>query len=114
MGHPSRAELVRDAVRGLIKDRLELARMEGSIDGVLILLYDNKAAREVSDIRHSNMHLFKSFMHTDFADHTCSVHDGACKCCEILLFSGDAEAIREVHNRFRSAKHVEESHVFLA
>ena len=114
MGYPSRSELVRDAVRGLIQDRLELARMEGKIDGVMILLYDNKAAREVSEIRHSNMHLFKSFMHTDFADHTCSVHDSACKCCEILLFSGDAEEIREVHNRFRTTKHVEESLVYLA
>ena len=114
MGYPSRSELVRDAVRGLIKERLELARLEGPIDGVMILLYDNKAARDVSDIRHSSMHLFKSFMHTDFADHTCSVHDGACKCCEILLFSGDAGAIREVHNRFRTTKHVEESMVYLA
>lgn len=114
MGYPSRSELVRDAVRGLIQNRLELSRMEGTIDGVMILLYDNKAAREVSEIRHSNMPLFKSFMHTDFADHTCSVHDSACKCCEILLFSGDAEAIRQVHNRFRTTKHVEESLVYLA
>jgi CopG family nickel-responsive transcriptional regulator len=114
LDYPSRSELVREAIRDFIRAKREMDGVEGTIDGVMILLYDNKAAREVSEIRHSNMHLFKSFMHTDFADHTCSVHDGACKCCEILLFSGDAEAIRQVHNRFRTTKHVEESLVYLA
>ncbi len=113
-GYPSRSELVREAVRGLIKADQRLADLEGDIDGVIILLYDHKASREVSDVRHANMHLIKSFMHTDFTDHTCSVHEGACKCCEVLLFSGDAEEVRNVHDAFRTTKHVDESLVFLA
>ena len=114
MSYPSRSELVREAVRALIKSKVELERLEGNVDGVLILLYDHKAARAVSDIRHDNMHLFKSFIHTDFEGHSCSVHDDACKCCEVLLFSGSAKDLRAVHNRFRTTKHVEESLVFLA
>jgi CopG family nickel-responsive transcriptional regulator len=113
-GYPSRSELVREAVRGLIQSNLDLAEMEGEVDGVMILLYDHKASRDVSEIRHANMHLVKSFMHTDFADHTCSVHEDTCKCCEVLLFSGDAEHLRAMHNEFRTSKHVEESLVFLA
>ncbi len=113
-GYPSRSELVREAVRGLIKADQRLADLEGTIEGVIILLYDHKASREVSDVRHANMNLIKSFMHTDFADHTCAVHEDTCKCCEVLLFSGDAAQVRRVHNALRTTKHVEESLVFLA
>jgi CopG family nickel-responsive transcriptional regulator len=113
-GYPSRSELVREAVRGLIKTDQRLADLEGDIDGVMILLYDQKASRDVSSVRHSNMNLIKSFLHTDFADHSCSVHDDTCKCCEVILFSGDAAQVRAVHNSFRTIKHVEESLVFLA
>jgi len=113
-GYPSRSELVREAVRGLIKANQRMADLEGEVDGVMILLYDHKASREVGDIRHANMGLFKSFMHTDFADHSCSVHEDACKCCEVLLFSGDARQVRDVHDALRAVKHLEESLVFLA
>jgi metal-responsive CopG/Arc/MetJ family transcriptional regulator len=114
MGYPSRSDLVRDAVRGLIQSRMELANLEGTVEGVMILLYDHKASRDVSDIRHTNMDLIKSFMHTDFAGHSCSVHEGTCKCCEVLMFSGEADDVRRLHNAFRTTKHVEESLVFLA
>jgi metal-responsive CopG/Arc/MetJ family transcriptional regulator len=60
------------------------------------------------------MNLIKSFLNTDFADNSCSVHDDTCKCCEVILFSGDAAQVRAVHNSFRTIKHVEESLVFLA
>lgn len=113
-GYPSRSELVREAVRGLIKADQRLWDVEGEVDGVMILLYDHKASREVSEVRHAHVDLFKSFMHTDFADHTCSVHEEACKCCEVLLFSGNAAQVRAVHDAFRTTKHVEESMVFLA
>lgn len=112
--YPSRSELVREALRDFIRAKREMEGVEGAVDGVMILLYDHKASRTVSDIRHGSMHLFKSFMHTDFEDHSCSVHDDACKCCEVLLFSGDARELRRVHERFRTTKHVEESLVFLA
>ena len=113
-GYPSRSELVREAVRGLITADRRLADVEGDVDGVMILLYDHKASRDVSDIRHDNMHLIKSFIHTDFSEHSCSVHDNACKCCEVLLFTGDAKEVRRVHDAFRTTKHVEESRIFLA
>ena len=113
-GYPSRSELVREAVRGLIRAGRLLADEEGAVDGVMILLYDHKASRDVNEVRHDNMHLFKSFIHTDFADHSCSVHENACKCCEVLLFSGPASDVRRVHDAFRTTKHVEESLVFLA
>ena len=111
---PSRSELVREALRAFIRSSREVDAVEGDVDGVMILLYDHKAAREVGEVRHGNMHLFKSFMHTDFEDHSCAVHEDACKCCEVLMFSGDAREVRRVHHRFRTTKHVEESLVFLA
>jgi CopG family nickel-responsive transcriptional regulator len=114
LGYPSRSELVREALRDFLRSKREMEGLEGPVDGVMILLYDHKASRTVSEVRHANMHLFRSFIHTDFEDHSCSVHDDTCKCCEVLLFSGDALQLRRVHDRFRATKHVEESLVFLA
>ena len=114
MGYPSRSELVRDAVRALIKSKMDLERLDGTVEGVMILLYDHRASQDVSDVRHANMHLFRSFMHSDFDASSCEVDERSCKCCEVLLFSGPAEDLRAAHNRFRTIKHVEESLVFLA
>jgi metal-responsive CopG/Arc/MetJ family transcriptional regulator len=112
MGYPSRSELVRDALRALIKSKQDMDSLVGTVEGVLILLYDHRASQDVSDIRHANMGLFRSFIHSDFDDKSCDTD--ACKCCEVLLFSGRAEDVRRVHNMFRTTKHVEESLVFLA
>ena len=46
MGYPSRSELVRDAVRALIKSKLDMESLEGTIEGVMIILYDHKAAQD--------------------------------------------------------------------
>ena len=114
LAYPSRSEFVREALRSFIRDKEGLDGREGVIEGVMILLYDHKASREVSEVRHESMHLFKSFMHTDFDDHTCPVHEDACRCCEVLMFSGDADELRTVHQRFRNIRHVEASLVFMA
>jgi metal-responsive CopG/Arc/MetJ family transcriptional regulator len=114
MGYPSRSELVRDAVRALIKSKQDMESLEGTVEGVMILLYDHKAAHDVSEIRHNHMGLFRSFMHSDFDSRDCGPDEVACKCCEVLMFSGGAQDVRKARNSFRTTKHVEQSLVFLA
>jgi metal-responsive CopG/Arc/MetJ family transcriptional regulator len=114
LGYPSRSELVRDAIRALIKSKEELDKLEGQIEGVLTILYDHRASQEVSNIRHDNMHIFRSFMHSDFSNETCRVGDKGCMCCEVLMFSGDADTVREAYYKLRSIKHVVESTLFVA
>ncbi|MDD4308612.1 MAG: CopG family ribbon-helix-helix protein [Thermoplasmata archaeon] len=106
IGYTSRSEMVRDAVRSFLRERSELAKLRGHINGVLMLVYDHDCAAQVSDVRHRHMSVFKSFMHADF--------DGGDDCCEVLMFCGDADDVRESYDRLSALVGVKEARIFLA
>ncbi|HDS59858.1 MAG TPA: CopG family ribbon-helix-helix protein [Thermoplasmatales archaeon] len=106
-GYTSRSELVRDALRAFLKNRTHLEGRQGTVQGVITLLYHHASAGRVSAVRHRYMHLFRSFMHADF-------DMSGCSCCEVLLFSGEAAAVRQACNELQSVRGVEESHVYIA
>jgi len=113
-GYPSRSELVRAAIRGLLKSKAELDAIEGHIEGVIILLYDHAASKQVSDVRHDHMDIFSSFMHSDLGERAQPRGGGGHRCCEVLMFSGDAAEVREAYNGLRSLKSVEDTLLFIA
>lgn len=106
MGYNSRSGLVRDAVRAFLRERAEVSKLEGHIDGIMLLVYDHCSAAKVSEVRHRHMSVFKSFMHADF--------DGGDECCEVLLFCGEAEEVRESHRQLSCLAGVKEARLFLA
>ena len=106
IGYSSRSELVRDAVRAFLKEKAEVANIEGHVDGVLMLVYHHDAAAQVSEVRHRHMGVFKSFMHADF--------DGGDDCCEVLMFCGEAEDVKRSYNQLSTLVGVKEARIFLA
>lgn len=106
MGYKSRSEFVRDAVRAFVQEKDKIDRITGIIEGVLILVYDHTADNKVSAIRHSYDNVFRSFVHSDFREVTC-------KCCEVLIFSGEAEKVRKAFYELRTVRHVEEAHLLV-
>jgi metal-responsive CopG/Arc/MetJ family transcriptional regulator len=107
MGYRSRSELIRDALRAFLKEKACLDEHQGAIEGVITLLYEHDAAAVVSTVRHQHMHIFRSFMHSDF-DAT------ACSCCEVLMFSGDVVAVSTAYYQLKAIKGVEEAHIYVA
>jgi CopG family nickel-responsive transcriptional regulator len=107
MGYMSRSELIRDAVRYFLNEKIQLEKVKGPIEGIITILYDHTIVSKVSQIRHQYTHVLKSFMHSDFNAHTCS-------CCEVILFSGQSSDIREVFNKLRAIKGVGEAHIYIA
>lgn len=107
MGYSSRSELFRDAVRNLLMQKKQLDNVNGYIEGVIVLLYDHPADGQVSEVRHRFMKTFKSFMHSDFKIENCS-------CCEVLMFSGIASAVRKAYYELKSIKGVEEANIYIA
>ena len=105
-GYTSRSELVRDAVRAFLREKAELSKLDGHIDGVLMLIYTHDSAAQVSEVRHRHMSVFKSFMHADF--------DGCGDCCEVLMFCGKAEDVRESYNQLSALVGVNEARIFLS
>lgn len=106
IGYSSRSELVRDAVRAFLREKSEVSKLEGHINGVLMLVYDHECAAQVSEVRHKHMGVFKSFMHADF--------DGGDDCCEVLMFCGEADDVKISYNQLSTLVGVKEARIFLA
>ena len=107
MGYSNRSELIRDAIHLFTKSKMDTDKMSGKVEGIIIALYDHAAEPEVSEIRHRNMDIIKSFMHTDFRESSES-------CCDILIFAGKAETVKTLVFEMGSAKKVTEVKLFVA
>lgn len=107
MGYRSRSELVRDAVRALLREKALLAEWQGTVEGVITLLYEAEAAGQVSAVRHQHMDIVRSFMHSDFDAASCS-------CCEVLMFSGHIDDVSTAYYRLKAIKGVDEAHIYVA
>ncbi len=107
IGYSTRSELIRDAIRLLIRSKYDIDKMKGKVEGVIVVLYKHSADREVFRLKHENMDIIKSYMHSDF-------NVKASKCCDVLFFSGDAESVRKIVYDFEGTKNVETVEVFFA
>ena len=107
VGYSNRSELIRDAIQLLFKSKMDIDGLKGNVEGVIITLYDHSVETEVSRIRHDNMNIVKSFMHTDFGDENKT-------CCDVLFYSGKAKEIKELAFNLEAVKHVSEVKLFIA
>ncbi len=107
IGYSNRSELIRDALRLLMKSKVEIDKLEGKVGGVIITLYNNSAENEVSEIRHRNMDIIKSFLHTDFNERTRT-------CCDVLIYSGQAGRVKNLVFNLEVVKNVKEVKMFVA
>ena len=107
IGYSNRSELIRDSIRMLKKSKLDIEKMDGKVEGVIITLYKHSAEVEVSAIRHNNMELIKSFMHTDFNERTKT-------CCDVIFVSGQADEVKKLVFNLGVVKNVNEVKIFVA
>jgi len=107
IGYSNRSELIRDALRLFMKSKVDIDNLQGKVEGVLIALYDHSAEAEASDIRHNNMDIIKSFMHTDFNERTKT-------CCDVLFFSGKSANVKALAFSLETVKNVKEVNIFVA
>ncbi|MCK5396984.1 MAG: ribbon-helix-helix protein, CopG family [Thermoplasmata archaeon] len=107
IGYSNRSELIRDSIRMLKKSKLDIEKMKGKVEGVIITLYNHSVETEVSKIRHNNMELIKSFMHTDFNERTKT-------CCDVIFVSGQAHAVKKLIFDLGVVKNVNEVKLFVA
>ena len=80
--------------------------MQGTVDGVIIFLYNHISEQRISDVKHKNTDLIKSYMHSHF-------HEQSSKCCETLIVSGKADRIRSLLYELESTRGVEEVQIFV-
>ncbi len=107
VGYSTRSELIRDAIRLLIKSKTDMDKIEGKVEGAIFLLYNQGAELDISKVKHENNDIIKTDLHYHFSEKKS-------QCCEIMIFAGDGEKIKKTVNSLKTIKNVEEVHVFIA
>jgi len=107
IGYQSRSKLITDGVRLLVKKHELLEGMKGTVEGVIILIYDHHAETKVSALRHKFTDVVRAYTHCDF-----QVRSD--RCCEILVFRGEADRVHKIIDGLQAIKNVDEVQVFLA
>ena len=107
MGYSTRSEFIRVGLRMHLRSKKEMDTIKGKLEGVIIALYSHSAEGEISEIRHRNMDIIKSFMHSDFKEKVT-------KCCDVLIYAGDAERVRTMVYELETVRNVEEVSLFVA
>lgn len=107
VGYSTRSELIRDAIRLLIKSKTDIDKIKGKVEGAIFLLFKQGAELDISKIKHDNSEIIKTDLHYHFSEKKS-------QCCEIMIFTGVGEKIRKIINDLKTIKNVEEVHVFIA
>lgn len=92
-GYAGRSDVIRNAVRNLIAETKESTKLQGRIDGVLLVVHDDLHTEEVSTTRHKFERIIKTHIHNQLENH---------KCLEIFVVSGNADAVTQLEESMRT------------
>jgi CopG family transcriptional regulator, nickel-responsive regulator len=92
-GYAGRSDVIRSAVRNLVAETKEQGKLQGKVDGVLLVVHDDLHTEEVSTTRHKFEKIIKTHIHNQLENH---------KCLEIFVVSGNAESVTELEEVMRT------------
>lgn len=98
LGFSGRSEVIRAGMRMLSSDAKERSRLVGKIDGVLLVVHEDKHNESVSSVRHSFQKIIKTHIHNQLENH---------RCLEIFVISGDASDVKSLATSFQSNRGIE-------
>ncbi len=104
IGYQNRSEVIRDAIRVFLDKHRGLHQMEGHVEGVAMVIYSHKGEKEVHRSLHDHPEVFTSFLHLDFGE-------DRQKCCDVVVFKGQARDLRRIFHLIESTPHVERLNV---
>ena len=99
-GFSGRSEVMRTAVRALLRDRKDIAELEGTVDAVVIVTHEDEDSGEIDDIQHDYQETITTQLHNHMDEH---------KCIEVFMLHGDAEKVKELYNSFQASDKVEQA-----
>ncbi len=106
IGYQNRSEVIRDAIRVFLDKHQGLHQIQGFAEGVAMVIYSRQGEKEVHSSLHDNPDIFTSFLHLDFGE-------SRPKCCDVVVFKGEARRLRQVFHLIESTSHVERLDVAL-
>lgn len=103
-GFTGRSEVMRTAVRALLRDRKDIADLEGTVDAVVIVTHEDENSGEIDDIQHDYQETITTQLHNHMDEH---------KCLEVFMLHGDAEKVKELYNNFQASDKVEQAKIIV-
>jgi CopG family transcriptional regulator, nickel-responsive regulator len=98
MGFSGRSEVIRAGLRLLLSEEKEKAKLTGEIEGVMIVVNEEKHNDDISKIRHDYNNIIKTQIHNHLESH---------KCLQIFVIKGNAEKVKELLKKFEICKKTE-------
>ncbi len=98
LGFSGRSEVIRAGMRMLSSDVREKAKLVGKVDGVLLVVHEDRHNESVSSIRHSFQKIIKTHIHNQLENH---------RCLEIFVVSGEASEVKNLASSFQANKGIE-------
>ena len=103
-GFSGRSEVMRTAVRALLRDRKEISDLEGTVDAVVIVTHEDKDSGEIDDIQHDYQDTITTQLHNHMDEH---------KCLEVFMLHGEAEKVKQLYNKFQASSKVEQAKIIV-
>jgi len=103
-GFSGRSEVMRTAVRALLRDRKEISGLEGTVDAVIIVTHEDEDSGEIDDIQHNYQETIRTQLHNHMDEH---------KCLEVFMLHGEAEKVKELYNKFQASSKVEQAKIIV-
>ena len=104
-GYSGRSEVVRAAVRSLLSEEKSRSNLQGKVEGIFIVINEEKHNNEISHLRHDFDSLIKTEIHNHFQKHAC---------LHIFVIQGDAAKLMEMAKAFQSSRKVSQVKLIVA
>ncbi len=103
-GFSGRSEVMRTAIRALLRERKDISDLEGTVDAVVIVTHDDEDSGEIDDIQHDYQETITTQLHNHMEGH---------KCLEVFMLHGEAEEVKELFNSFQASDKVEQAKIIV-
>ena len=103
-GFSGRSEVMRTAVRALLRDRKEISDLEGTVDAVVIVTHEDEDSGEIDNIQHDYQDTITTQLHNHMDEH---------KCLEVFMLHGKAKKVKELYNKLEASNKVEQAKIIV-
>jgi CopG family nickel-responsive transcriptional regulator len=103
-GFSGRSEVMRTAVRALLRDRKEISGLEGEVNAVVLVTHEDEDSAEIDEIQHDYQETITTQLHNHMSDH---------KCLEVFMLHGNAEKVKELYNKLEASSKVEQAKMII-
>ncbi|MBT4352629.1 CopG family ribbon-helix-helix protein [archaeon] len=98
LGFSGRSEILRTAIRNLIAEEKNRSKLDGNLEGVIVIINLEKYGESISKITHKFEKIIKTQIHNHLESH---------KCLQLFLIKGDAKLIKLMIKELETSKKTE-------